>query len=404
MSGFTSAAAVELVVGDVRHLGWRSMKATISLDAPAAKFTLELAERWSEAKDAVARTVKPGAACKLVLDGETVVDGWIDAVEVTYDERDHILTVVARDKLGDVVDCAAVVSGAHEWRNLRLEEIATRLVGDRGIRVVAEVQTAPFPRFAIQPGETAWEALDRAARARGVLLAGDGTGLLRLTRASLAGPAAGVIELGENVRRARGTFDHSQRFSEVIVRGQGEGQSLGRGLFDVTNPARPVVIEGANTVMTARAQGRATDAAIRRSRPRVVIAEAAGEGPSFQDRASWECRNAAGKGTRIAYTLPGWRGSFGRLWRTNTKVPVLDRYLGVDEQLLVCGVVYSLTPSEGSLTEVEVTLPDAYDVQVEPLKGSGANGLLRDQVLIEDPPRSGRYRPARDGELAGGGR
>jgi len=245
------------------------------------------------------------------------------------------------------------------------------LVSDRGIRVVAEVQTAPFPRFAIQPGETAWEALDRAARARGVLLAGDGTGLLRLTRASLAGPAAGVIELGENVRRCRAVFDHSQRFSDVIVRGQGEGQSLGRGLFDVANPAAPVVAEGANTVMTARAQGRATDAAIRRSRPRVVIAEAAGEGPSFQDRASWECRNAAGKGTRIAYTLPGWRGSFGRLWRTNTKVAVLDRYLGVQEQLLVCGVVYSLTPGDGSLTEVEVTLPDAYDVQVEPLKGEG---------------------------------
>jgi prophage tail gpP-like protein len=363
----------------------------------------------------VPRTVKPGAACRLVLDGETVVDGWIDSVEANYDERDHKLTVVARDRIGDLVDCAAVVAGAHEWRGLRLPEIAARLAEPYGVRVIAEVDGgAPFPRFAIQPGETAWEALDRAARARGVLLAGDGTGLLRLTRASLAGPAAGVIEMGQNVRRCTGTFDHSQRFSEVVIRGQTDGEALGRGLFDVSNPAAPVVAEGANEVLTARGQGRATDAAILRRRPRVVISEAAGEGPSFQDRASWECRSAAGRGTRIAYVLPGWRGSFGRLWRTNTLVQVIDAYLGVEEQLLVCGVVYSLTAGDGSLTEVEVTLPDAYDVQEVPLEGAApgrpgrraaaarGNGLLLNRAACgRCGPRKAANEPVRARPLPG---
>jgi prophage tail gpP-like protein len=55
-----------------------------------------------------------------------------------------------------------------------------------------------------------------------------------------------------------------------------------------------------------------------------------------------------------------------------TRVPVRDRFLGIDTDLLVSAVVYSLTPGDGSVTEVEVTLPDAYDIQPIPTKPSPA--------------------------------
>jgi prophage tail gpP-like protein len=404
MSGqgeFASAADVALVVGGEIHRGWRSMKASLSLDAPAAKFSLELAERWSEAEDALPRTVKPGAACQLTLDDELVVDGWIDAVEASYDPRDHSLVVVARDRIGDMVDCAAVVDGAHEWRDVSLAEVARRLAEPYGVRVVAEYDAQPaFRRFALQPGETAWEALDRAARARGVLLAGDGIGGLRLTRSSLAPPAAGLIVAGENVLRCQGRFDHSGRFSSVCVRGQAEGQRPADGVYAADGALAP----GAERTIAARGEARATDPAIARPRPRVVVSEAAGQGPSFADRATFEVRQAAGRGTRISYVLAGWRGSDGGLWRTNTRVSVQDRFLGIDQEMLVSGVVYSLTPGGGSVTEIEVTLPDAYDVQREPLKdeaGAG-NGLLDGAVYIDDPVGSGRFRRASEAELAGG--
>lgn len=344
---FGSAAGVELVVGGVVHRGWRSMKATLSLDAPAAKFTLELAERWTDDPAQAPRAVKPGAACQLRLDGEVVVDGWIDAVEAAYDSRDHVLTVVARDRLGDLVDCAAVLDGPHEWADLRLDEIARRLAAPFGVTVAAEVDAGqPFPRFAIQPGETAWEALDRAARARGILLAGSGTGVLRLTRAAQAQAGAGPIEFGLNVRRAFGVFDHSGRHSEVCVRGQAEGGPADAG----------------------GAEGRRRDDVITRYRPRVLVAEAAGGAAAFGDRAAWEVRAAAGRSMRIGYVVAGWRGASGALWRTMTRVLVRDRFLGIDTDLLVSAVVYSLTPGDGSVTEVEVTLPDAYDIQPAPPK------------------------------------
>ena len=344
---FGSAAGVELLVGGVAHRGWRSMKATISLDAPAAKFTLELADRWVDDPALAPRVVKPGAACQLRLDGDVVVDGWIDAVEAAYDGRDHVLTVVARDRVGDLVDCAAVLDGPHEWADLRLDEIARRLAEPYGVTVVAEVDPgAAFPRFAIQPGETAWEALDRAAKSRGILLAGTGTGTLRLTRAAEAKPGAGPIEFGVNVRRAFGVFDHSGRHSVVCVRGQAEGGPADAG----------------------GAEGRQRDDAIARYRPRVLVAETAGGAGAFTDRAAWEVRGAAGRSVRIGYVVAGWRGASGALWRTMTRVPVRDRFLGIEADLLVSAVVYSLTLSDGSVTEVEVTLPDAYDIQPAPQK------------------------------------
>lgn len=376
-AGFASAAAVDLVVGGVVHRGWRSMKATLSLDAPSAKFTLELAERWSDDPAEAPRTVKPGAACQLRLDGDVVVDGHIDAVEVQYDDRSHVLTVVARDKLGDLVDCAAVLDGPHEFAGLRLHEIAARIAAPFGVTVQAEVDPGPlFPRFAVQPGETAWEAIERAAKARGILLAGSGAGVLRLTRATEAQPAAGPIELGVNVLRCNGGFDHSGRHSLVCVRGQAEGGGTAAGVHDPAGAPAP----GASGLLAARSQARQVDEAIGRYRPRVVVAETAGAAQSFADRAAWEVRAAAGRSVRVQYTLPGWRGASGALWRTMTLARVKDRFLGVDADLLISGVVFSLTPQGGSLTEVEVTLPDAYDVQAVPLKqapGAAGGGVER---------------------------
>ncbi|MBX9594290.1 MAG: hypothetical protein K2X46_08010, partial [Roseomonas sp.] len=134
-------------------------------------------------------------------------------------------------------------------------------------------------------------------------------------------------------------------------------------------------------------------------RPRVLIAETVGLGPSLADRAAWEVRHAAGRGTRIAYTLPGWRGSAGRLWRINTKARVIDSFIGIDEELLVCGVVFSLTENGGSQTQIEVTLPDAYDVLPEPLKSPGPTSLAAGSVTVQEAPGSQRYRPATQAEL-----
>lgn len=387
------AAQATLTLGGQVHRGWRSLKLSMGIEAAAAKFSLELAERWTPRNKGGGasldpRLVRPLAACSLALDGEVVVEGYVDAVEVDYDATRHVLAVTGREKTGDLVDCAAVVDGPHEFAGLKLDELCRRLARPYGVTVRAETDVGrPFGRFSIQPGETAWEALERACRQRALLATGDGKGVLVLTESGKGGEAAGSLQLGGkqgNILRANGSFDFSERHSLVVVRGQGDTRAQSSGQ-DVT-----VVSDAPEAAGRAAAgQARATDDLVTRSRPRVMIAEAAGDGPSFQERANWEVRVAAGKSRRISYTVPGWRGSTGKLWRPNTLVKIKDDYIAFEGELVIAEVVYSLG-EQGTLCELQCAPVDAYARIAEPEK-AGTRGGGSEQGLFSAP--AGQERP-----------
>jgi prophage tail gpP-like protein len=347
------AATVELTVDGLTYRGWRSMKCSLGLDAAAAEISIEMAERWAGAEDAaqIARSIRPGAAFLLTLEGEAVVEGFLDALEVSYDATNHTLTVRGRERTADLVDCAATVDGPYEWANIGLEEAARRIAEPYGIEVRAEADLGKaFPRFSIQPGEAAWEAIARAARERAVIATGDGLGTLILTRAGEGGEAAGALRLGGkdgNILRANGSFDVAERHDVVVVRGQAQGETS-----------------------ASQGEARATDEDIIRHRPKVILAEAQGEGVTFQDRAAHEVRVAAGKSRRVRYTVPGWRGASGNLWLPNTKVWVEDAFLELKRELLISNVTFSLT-EQGTVTELQVAPVDAYALLPEPGKGGG---------------------------------
>ena len=80
---------------------------------------------------------------------------------VNYDRGAHTIAVRGRDATGDLVDCSAA-SKPGEWKDARLEEIASALCEPFGIRVTREVDTgAPFARFRIEEGESVFEAIER---------------------------------------------------------------------------------------------------------------------------------------------------------------------------------------------------------------------------------------------------
>lgn len=356
------AAEVALIVGGLIYRGWRSMKCSIGLDAAAAEISIEMAERWAGAEDAaqIARAIRPGAEFLLTLEGDEVVKGYLDALEVAYDATNHTLTVRGREYTADLVDCAATLDGPYEWANIGLEEAARRIAEPYDIKVRAETDLGkPFERFSIQPGEAAWECLARAARERAVIATGDGLGTLILTRAGEGGDAAGALRLGGNdgnILRANGSFEVAERHDVVVVRGQAQGES-----------------EDA-----PQGEARARDEDILRYRPKVIIAEAQGEGVTFQDRATHEVRVAAGKSRRVRYTVPGWRGSTGALWRPNTKVWVEDAFLELKRELLISNVTFSLT-DQGTVTELQVAPVDAYALLPE--KGKGGGGGPFDTII-----------------------
>jgi len=345
---------VTLSVDGTEWSGWQEIQVTRSIERVAGTFALRLTERWPG--QATKRPIGPGAACTVAIDDETVLTGYVDDVDVTYGPADHVLTVRGRDSTGDLFDCAALLE-PFELRNLTLTEIADRLARPFGIPVRAEVDVGrAFARFAIQPGETVFEAIERGCRQRAVLPVADGQGGLVLTRAGVGGTAAAPLVLGGptgNVLRARGTFSFRDRFSDYVAMGQQEGADT----LDAEEAAGP--------------KARAKDPAVTRHRPTVILAEGQGDGVTLAERAAWQMSVSAGRSRRATYTVQDWR-AHGQLWRPNTLVEVTDEWsnLAAAELLIV---TTTMTLSEaGTLTDIEVAPRSAYDLVEETEQQSGS--------------------------------
>ncbi len=349
-------AKVELLVGGRRFEGWQEVTVTRHLEALCGGFSLALSDPWAEGSQVL--PIPPGAACELRLGGETVISGYVDEAEARFDKQTHALGVAGRDKAADLVDCSAVHEPG-EWRDQSLAQIAAALAKPFGVGVRVETDTgATFAKFAVEPGETAWEALERAGRQRGVLCISDARGGIVITSPGKDRAASDLIQGGRggNVLRARGRFSLRDRHSLYVCQGQRPGTDEDWGL----------------PVSTVRAE--CSDGSVARYRPLLITAETGADQASARARVEWEATVRAARGSSVQVTVQGWLQADGTLWRPNLLVRARLPYLRLDADLLVAGISHTLS-DQGTLTELDLRRPDAYALKPEqpedadPLKG-----------------------------------
>jgi prophage tail gpP-like protein len=337
---------VQLLVDGRAYSGWKSADVRLGVDRMAGTFELRVSELWP--RELAAREIPVGAKCELRLQDETVITGYVDDNDPAYDHESHDVTVRGRDATGDLVDCAAVY-GSGQWNNRTLLQIAQDLCKPFGVKVKATTDVgAPFSRStAIQQGETVHELLDRLARHRGVMLMSDGRGSLLIARAGKARLATPLV-LGQNVIAARGTRSHRDRFSKYLVIGQG------------------VQADGQALDVTVAPSGSAEDAAVKRYRPMIIMAEETIQPTAAKDRATWERNRRAARAVNITYTVQGWAHNDG-LWRPDTLVAVRDPFMRVERDLYISAVGYKLG-EDGATAELTLTLPEAFSLLAIPEK------------------------------------
>ena len=329
---------VILQVNGVNYGGWQTVRITLGMEQIAGEFEFTVSERWS-GQDTM-WPIFPGDMCRVLMGKIPVITGYVDDAGPEYDKASHSVRITGRDKTGDLVDCSAIHKTG-EWLGVTLERICTDLCKPFGIGVKALAPTgAAFKKFAIQECETAFEALDRAARMRGILLMSDGLGNLLLTRAGSEISPVALVK-GQNIEKLSGTFSDKDRHSIYIIKGQNPGG-------DDTTPAHH-----------AQTKASCTDANIARYRPLIVFAEQ-GNGSTYRDRAIWERNIRAGRGSRAVYTVTGWECGSG-IWRPNRMVKVEDDFLHAPPELIIPKVVFHLDEN-GSRTELEVCRKEAFEL------------------------------------------
>jgi prophage tail gpP-like protein len=334
---------VQLKVNGQIYSGWTSVDIQRSIETIAGGFSVTMTD-YDPALQVI-QNVAPGDACELLVDGETIITGYVDETGPEFDADTHEVKVVGRDKTGDMVDCAAYVPlKTPGWFAAGTSplQIATQIAQPFGISVRQDVDSGTVGQFALQTEETAFAAIDRMAKDVGVLPVSDGLGGVLLTRGGTGGSFS-PLEEGVNMLAAKGSVNWRDRFSHYFALSDGSG-------FVANAPV--------GTEATA------TDPAVKRWRPKVVVASSAMEAGEQQadhlsTRAKWEATVHAARAYRHKIVVQGWRDDQNALFQPNSVGRVTSVKLGCDETLLLVSVRWTLD-DKGSRTELEVTKPDAF--------------------------------------------
>lgn len=332
--------------------GWTSVEITDSLESLSPTFSLSYSDRCLES-DGTLR-VSPGDECTVRIGGQTVITGYVDDSELEESATSRSLSVSGRSRTADLVDCTAERKPV-TWREATVATIAADLCGPFKIKVSANLNVgAPFKQFVIEPGETVFDCISRAARQRGLMLQSTPAGELEIVSVgSRRAPA--VLRRGENILSARLSLSLAERHSKIRVVSQAGGDSSDTGLFDRK---------------ASQASAVATDPNVPRYRPLVVVADCGESTAKLKERAAWEVTTRAGKGSRLSVTVPGW-GRDGELWRPNAMARVVHDWLGLDTSMLISSVRLSLNDS-GTKAALELAPIGAFTPEPLPPKNRKA--------------------------------
>lgn len=370
------AEQVALLINGKQYKGWTEISLNTAMDALAGAFSISLTERWAGDGRTPSQIenwpILNGDACQVTIDGEAIIDGYVDQFRPSFSPTDHTIEIQGRDKTCDLIDCSAFHQ-PDQWKNLDLLQIATILCAPFGIKVYTEVDVGPrFDVIKLQQGETVFAALDRLARFRKVLLSPGVAGSLLITQAG-RNRATVRLQQGVNIKSAGGVLDTSQRYSNYIVKGQNVSSKTSDGELE------------------AHAEARVTDSAVTRYRPLVIMAETGATNGSAADRATWEANVRLGRSASATVTVRGWRqGLTGKLWKPNLLVGITSPFLRMDGDMLIRQVTYKRSGSSGTEAELSIVSPQAFspeppDKKKEKRAKSGGRNIWREALGDDEP-------------------
>jgi len=326
---------VSLRVDGATYRDWTDVNISYGIETAARSFVFT-ATQTGAPPGASPVNFHPGDAFDLQIDGTPVVTGYVDAIAPSYEANTASIGVSGRSSTGQIVDCSVI--GPRRFNDLRIEQIAAKLCAPYGVAVRVDLPPGmdtgePVARFVAEAGETVFEAIERAARLRSLLIYDDAAGalVLRLGAPGSFPLAIGTeLERGRNILSAQGSFDLSKVFNEYRIKSQtsGDDQDFGAAVTGI--------------------EALASDAAAFGGRPRVLVlsTDSGANRRRALARAQWEAAQRWGRSTLINVRVRGWYDDQDQLYEPGTLIRLIDPFLRVDSDLLLLNVALSLSNQE----------------------------------------------------------
>jgi len=329
-----SVDRVNLLIAGKVHSAWSRYAVASDLLVPASGWQVSLGLPDGEFPPAV----HAGAGVEVRVGSDTVMTGFIDDIDHAVSGRAHTLTIAGRDAAALLVDCSAPVFVAREVTLADIVKTVVQPLGISRIRIDADIKTV-HEKVAIEPGDTAWDALVKACEANGVWpwCAPDGT-LIVGSPDYDAPPVASLIlrrdGQGNNVKSLRLRQSMARRYSDICVLGQTHGSVLATGEHALKSEVRDVDVP--------------------LYRPKILIAGDAVDVSAVSRQAHKCLADGRLDGLTITAQVRGHRTGDGVLWTPGQRIHVVSEPHGIDAVYFL--MARTFTGGRGAPSETTLTL------------------------------------------------
>ena len=346
---------ITLEVNGVDYDNFVSATVSIRLDALTNTFSFEAVAPKNEPLP-----FKGGNPCKINVDGELALTGFIEVVSVRYDHESHVVTVSGRDKTGDLLDSTLDALDDIYGENLTLKLLIERVIKSLNldIKVIDQANPNPFDGAhdisAPEPGDNAFSFIEAHARKRQVLLTSNQNGDIVIAKNSETlglGSVQHIIGAEDNnVISADFTYDTTGRFN----------------LYKLASSLNPIALNFAGDTSTAaivNQSGVVTDNDIRKGRQLILVSETSLASSSCEDRAKWEADIRKSRGLIYSAVVDGFR-SGDNLWEINRLYQIVDDFVG-KEEIMLCNSIDFNWGLDGATTALGFVGKNAYSLFIE---------------------------------------
>lgn len=376
-----SANTVSLVIGGKVHSAWTRYQIDSDFLVPSDAWSVTLG-----LPDGVfPAAIKRGVPVLVRVGNDVVMSGRIDAVQRRVSRQQVSLSVSGRDGAATLVDCASPVFTS---RQLSLEEVIAQVVrplGVTNIRLQAE-SSGRNDKVSVEPGERAWDTLERAAAARGLWPWFEPDGTLVIGGPDYTKEPVATLILNRD-GRGNNVLDLSDRssingtFSELTVLAQGHAQGTKSGkALDIIDIDSDELADsdddddGLSNIMEVTGSAEngfhglrsvVRDSTAPYYRPQVMVAGDADN----QAQVDYRARKAMADARLNAYDLTaivkGHRMDNGLLWQPGQRIRVRSEPHGIDDIFFLMGREFSGGRPDNTVTTLRlkedgIWIPDAY--------------------------------------------
>ncbi|SNR95230.1 Mu-like prophage tail protein gpP [Humidesulfovibrio mexicanus] len=383
MQSSDDADKVGLIIDGREHRDWERYEVDSDLLTPADGWRVSLGLPAPTDGQALPEYVRPWAPVTLTLGGQVILRGRLDSMETDVAKDAHTLSLSGRDLAGVLVDCSAPVFSA---RQCGLDEIVAKMVRPLGITSIkVEAGTARHDKISVDPGMTAWDALERVCEQNGCwpYFAPDGTLVIGgPDYTDATNPPVGQLTVrasgqdggkGNNVLRLVERRGVQERYSEVTVLGQGHGTESAEGAHNIRATAkdsaadapvnRPKIVVEADCETTGHAQRRA----------RKIVAD--GKLAAYEIHASV-------RGHRVLGAIGA--SGLAPLWTPGQRVRVVSEPHGISGVYYLMRRTFLCGRGQGQITELALKPDGLWQPDVSHHKrhkrkagaGAGAGGIV----------------------------